>query len=83
MILIVNLNYDLSENDQGHLVYDVPYDAIDAAKDAVEKAHTLWATASANDTKCIDEYIDEELRESGIPFESLEYDVVSLDTSGY
>lgn len=81
MILLVNLNYDLSENDQGHIVYSVPEDRIDDAKTAVETAQTAWF--SSEDGKTIDEFIEDEFKSRNIRFELLEYDVISLDMNNY
>ena len=74
--LLVNLNYNLHDGDQGHIIYQIPYDKNEDAQKCVQEAYQEWLNDSI---ESIEEIIENIFKKNNIPFEPQTYDVINLD----
>lgn len=76
IVLLANLDYQ--DGEHGHVLYQVPADALDRARQAAADGHRLWNEAAAEEMRTVEDFIDAELRKAGVTFRTLEYDAVDL-----
>lgn len=76
--VLITLDFDNKndlENDHEHIIYDVPSEKTEQAKNAIQDAYQEWLSDSINS---IEDLIEKQFHKNGIPFQTQSYEEIIL-----
>ena len=74
LVILVNLDYP--EDERGHILYQVPTEREQEARQAVEAAYQAWQVP--NETRSIEDLIENEFHKIDLPVCPLSYEPITL-----
>ena len=74
LVILVNLDYP--EDEHGHILYQVPTEREQEARQAVEAAYQAWQVP--DETRSIEDLIENEFHKINLPVCPLSYEPITL-----